>query len=225
MGEMIQFRLGGPAPLAFVTMLAIFGASLWVFATLVRRETRHRRLTALNQWARAHDLRLGSAEDPNASAALGPLAALNPTILKLIKGGRTAIAQIEIAGGGIGASAAAPRVWNVLLREWQSSWPATALRPTAHAMSVVDLFSLSSFPSLMPTQRFVVFGTEARAARAMANSHAPALLPADVGVLAKDRFLILDFSNRPFDEIEFDRLLDLAGQLEVRLTSALAESK
>jgi hypothetical protein len=32
-------------------------------------------------------------------------------------------------------------------------------------------------------------------------------------------YLILDFSTRPFDEVEFDRLLDLANQLTPRLTT------
>jgi hypothetical protein len=151
------------------------------------------------------------------------LASFNPKILSLIRGDRTTIALLETAAAA--PSAAAPKRWHVLLRESETAWPATGLRPTAHTASIVDLFSLSSFPSLMPTQRFVIFGTEPRAARALAKSHAPALLPADVGLLAQDQFLILDFSSRPYDEIEFDRLLDLAGQLEMRLSSALAEVK
>jgi len=43
------------------------------------------------------------------------------------------------------------------------------------------------------------------------------LLPPDVGLLLHGRHLVLDFSDRPFDAIEFGRMLALADQLAARL--------
>jgi hypothetical protein len=69
----------------------------------------------------------------------------------------------------------------------------------------------------MPSERFMIFGTEARAAGLLAQSTAPALLPPDVALIVTGDRLILDFSTRHFDEIEFDRLIQLAQQLAPRL--------
>ena len=71
---------------------------------------------------------------------------------------------------------------------------------------------MTSFPSLGATQRFVVFGGDAEAARALSET-APACSPPDVGLLLHGEFLILDFTSRHFDQIEFERMIDLAEQL------------
>ena len=34
------------------------------------------------------------------------------------------------------------------------------LRPRVNASSVLDLFPLTSFPSMLPPERFVIFGTD-----------------------------------------------------------------
>jgi hypothetical protein len=93
----------------------------------------------------------------------------------------------------------------------------TALRPTSHTSSIIDLFSMSSFPSLGATQRFVIFGADGAAARSLSDSTAAALLPPDIGLILHGMFLILDFTSRPFDQIEFGRMIDLADQLAPRL--------
>ncbi|MGD0462271.1 MAG: hypothetical protein ABSB74_07260 [Tepidisphaeraceae bacterium] len=202
-----------PSPAILLTLALILGASLWVFATLVRRETRHRRLVALTRWARSHHMRLQSA----GGQALPVLKQFNPKIRQVLSGRGITLAQIETADTTATAAATSKRQWNVMVRELSGAWPATALRPTAHNFSLVDLFSLSSYPSLMPSERFMVFGAEARAAKALAESAAPALLPSDVALIVTGNCLLLDFSSRHFDEIEFDRLIDLAEQLAPRL--------
>jgi hypothetical protein len=63
------------------------------------------------------------------------------------------------------------------------------------------------------TDRFIVFGTDSAAARALSKSHARALLPPDVGLLLHGRHVVLDFSTRPFDGIELGRMVALAEQL------------
>jgi hypothetical protein len=97
------------------------------------------------------------------------------------------------------------------------SCPPTGLRPVSHAVSFVDLFSLSSFPSLSAPEQFVIFGSEAAFASAFASAFAelPArnLLRADVGVLVYGRALWLDFSGRVMSHEEFEHLVELATQL------------
>lgn len=206
------------SPGVLLVLFLILGASLWVFAMLVRRETRHRHLVAMAQWARSHDMRLRRRDGD--SSPLFPLEQFNPKIRRSIRGRGITLAQIETADAGITAADSAKRQWNVMLCDLKTPWPATALRPTAHTVSLVDLFSLSSYPSLMPTERFMVFGSEARAATTLAESSAPALLPPDIALIVTGNCLILDFSTRHFDEIEFDRLIDLAKQLAPRLSNA-----
>ena len=73
--------------------------------------------------------------------------------------------------------------WHVLIRQVESNWPPTALRPTAKERSLLDLFSLASFPSMIASERFVIFGADSAAAKALSQSSLPALLPPDVGLL------------------------------------------
>jgi len=206
-----------PSPLMLGTLLLILGASVAVFVALVRRETNRRRAVALARWAWSRGLRVA---DPGDLPGLAPLKQFNAKVHTAIAGQTVTLARIETADAGLTTAAASPRTWNVLVRKLGATWPTTALRPTAHTVSLVDLFSLSSYPSMMPTQRFMIFGSETRAARALAESAAPALLPPDVALVLYADHLILDFSGRPFDEIEFDRLIDLSEQLAPRLVLA-----
>lgn len=103
--------------------------------------------------------------------------------------------------------------WNLLIRSFGGEWPPTGLRPTNAAASALDLFSLSSFPTLAGTERFIAYGTDSSAARVLSKSMLRSLLPPDVGLLLHGGHLVLDFSGRPFDTIEFGRMLSLADQL------------
>jgi hypothetical protein len=204
-----------PTLVVLLTLMMILGASVWVFATLVRRETKNRRALALAQWARSRNLRWANGQA--SLTALAPLQRFNPKPRSVLNGANLTLVQFETAETTVDSAVIAARRWNLIFRTLKTAWPATALRPTAHSISAADLFSLSSYPSLMPTERFMVFGVESRAARALAESTAPALLPADIGLVLFGNHLILDFSARPFDEIEFDRLIDLCEQLAPRL--------
>jgi hypothetical protein len=210
-----QVLVGRPSPLVLGTLFIILGASVGVFVALVRRETRRRRAVALAEWARSRGLRI--AANPNDLPALAPLRQFNAKVRCAIGGQDVTLARLQTADAGLTAAAASPRTWSVMVRKLPCRWPTTALRPTARTVSLVDLFSLSSYPSLMPTERFMIFGSEARAAGALAESEVPALLPADVALVLHQEHLILDFSERPFDEIEFDRMIDLSQQLVPRL--------
>jgi hypothetical protein len=217
LADIIAIPAARPTLKVLLTLLVILGACVWIFVELVRRETRNRRVVALAQWARSRDLRVigkGSGD-----LELWPISQFKPKIMSAISGREMTLARIETVEAGVTNAVASQRVWNVLVKKLGSEWPATALRPTAHIVSAVDLFSLSSYPSLMPTERFVIFGSEARAAQAIAESGLPGLLPADIGLVVMGNHLLLDFSGRPFDEIEFDRVIDLANQLAPRLVA------
>jgi hypothetical protein len=103
--------------------------------------------------------------------------------------------------------------WNLLVRTIGGEWPPTGLRPANAASSALDLFSLTSFPTLAGTERFIAYGTDSSAARVLSRSMLRSLLPPDVGLLLHGGHLVLDFSGRPFDTIEFGRMLALAEQL------------
>ena len=107
----------------------------------------------------------------------------------------------------------------MLIRQVESNWPPTALRPTSSAdeQTLLDNFALASFPSMIASERFVIFGADSAAARSLSKSSLPALLPPDVGLLLHGRRIVLDFSRRHFDTIEFDRMLALADHLTAHL--------
>ena len=104
--------------------------------------------------------------------------------------------------------------WNVLIRKLSdgvSRVPA-GLRPANATASVVDLFQLTTFNSVS-NNRFAVAAVDAQTANRLAKSSARALLPQDVGLLVYGEWMVLDFSARPFDPTELDRLLSVAKQV------------
>ena len=104
----------------------------------------------------------------------------------------------------------------MLVRTIESQWQPTALRPAAAASSLLDLFSLTSFPLMGETQRFVVFGTDS-APRERSASPARGPAPARRRPAAARAAHDPGFLDRPFDEIEFDRMIALAEQLVANL--------
>jgi hypothetical protein len=108
--------------------------------------------------------------------------------------------------------------WNVLTRRLEADWKPTGLRPAGdEAISVLDLFPLRAFPRMGGGHRFVVQGADAAAARVLGQSSVAALLPPDVGLLLHGHHLVLDFSTRPFDAIEFNRMRVLVDQVIAHL--------
>ena len=70
---------------------------------------------------------------------------------------------------------------------------------------------------MAPTERFILYGAESRAARSLGKSSVAALLPPDVGLLLIEQNLVLDFSTRPFDPLELERVDALAEQIVLHL--------
>ena len=199
---------------AFVVLVVVFALSVLMFVALVWRWTHARMWVSISDWARDRGYRASVKDCP----APPPLDALkNAALLSQIcvSDGTSSLMRLEVVGETAGA--AQPKRWHVLVRNIESQWQPTALRPASAPSSLLDLFSLTSFPLMGETQRFVVFGTGSAPARKLSKSRARALLPPDVGLLLHGPHMILDFTDRPFDEIEFDRMIALSEQLVANL--------
>lgn len=198
----------------FATLLVIFVASMGVYALLVRRWTTRRNWVSLTDWASERRMKL--AKD---------LTQLPPPIDQLADRGAQVRLRVDDPPRGISIvqfqtdrdrSSAATNgehpCWNVLIRRLPRPHTPAGLRPAHVASSVVELFRLTSFHGLS-NERFAVLAADALTANKLAKSSARALLPADVGLVLWDDHLMLDFSARPFDPIELDRMLSVAEQV------------
>jgi hypothetical protein len=199
-------------------LIAVFAGSWIMFWLLAHRSTLQRHWVALDEWGRDRGMYLQSCTGLIPPPPLDAITIHRIEMRVCLRGRRSQLLQAESfhPAGGIGVGEAplpAAGTWNMLVREIQTAWPATGLRPTAIRTSFVDLFSLTSYPLLGASERFVVHGTDSRAAAALARSSARGLLPPDIGLMLVGHTLLLDFSERPFDTIEFERMIAVADQI------------
>jgi hypothetical protein len=198
-----------------LVLLTVLLVSVVVVVWQVRRWTTNRRWLALWDWARMSRFRFSRTET-SAAPPLDHLTGRDLRMTTCLEDGRTWLMQLEDSSG-----AAAPmRRYHVLMRAIESDWKPAGLRPTGSAGSFLDLFALSSYPAMGEVERFIIHAADTPAARALSKSHARGLLPPDIGMLLAGRRLMLDFSTRPFDPIEFGRMTALADQLIAHLPSA-----
>jgi hypothetical protein len=216
-----------PSPVVIVTLLVILGASTAVFIALVRRETLRRKWVAMSDWGRARGMTMKDSSDSASlnSPALKIFEPFHPQPQILLESARRTFVQ-----AGMDAPATAPVLTgksprHLLMLRLDSTWAPTGLRPTANNTSILDLFSLSSFPSLATNDSFMVFGSDSSAARLLVESNVAGTLPPDVGLLLHGSYLILDFSSRHFDTIEFGRMMELAEEISPRLNVAAPSRK
>jgi len=190
------------------TLLAILIASGWVFHVLTLQWTTHRPMQAMKDWAGYRRFKYHQTPVPLPPSLHG-LQPLDPKIQTLLTRGPVMLIRLTTA-----AKPASPRpAWNLIIRETQRSQPPAGLRPATAARSFLDLFALSGFPSLLPNERFMIHAAESRDARQLAASNVRGLLPADIGFLVHGPFVTLDFSARPFDSIEFERVMTIMDQI------------
>ena len=198
---------------ALLSLLAALGASAACFAWQTWRWTTGRPRSALADWAGERRFRLDRPPAAALPGGLGVLMAADPRVDVALVRGPVAVVRLSTTAAAGGTRP----VWHLLVRATTRP-PAdpVALRPAvaAHGASVVDLLpGLGGYPSLLPPERFVVFATDARSAKRLANAPARGLLPHDVGLLTHGPAVVLDFSRRPFDGVEFDRMLVIAEQI------------
>jgi hypothetical protein len=195
-----------------VMLLMLAGAG-YVFWRLTHHWTRGRRIAALQEWARAAGMKLHVGEAaalPSALARLGP----EPRALLSIHGQHTWIVQLETQSSKANEP---PRRWHALVRQLGVPSPLVGLRPAHAPASLLDLVPARTFPGLLAPERFVAIGEERAAAEALVASSVRALVPADVGLVLLDDSLVIDFSSRPYDGIEFSRLLAVVDQITPHL--------
>jgi hypothetical protein len=200
-----------------LVLLAILASSSLVYWALVRRWTTQRHWLAMSDWAESHGLTLRRD-----AKALLPRDAMNladppPRAVLSLSDRTTDIVQILIPKGPSKATQDRPMRWNLLVRALQTPWPTTGLRPRGRPHSLLDYLPLENMQAMSPSERFTLYGEQSAAARALGGSSAGALLPPDVGMLLIGQSLILDFSTRPFDPLEFQRMDALARQLAAHL--------
>jgi hypothetical protein len=200
-----------PATFSFgilFTLLLILIASGWVFHVLTVQWTTHRPMQALQDWAADRKFKL---HQPPISlpASLHGLQPLDPKIQLLLTRGPVMLIRLTTAA----KPAQLRPSWNLIIRETQQSQIPAGLRPATAKTSFLDLFALTGYPSLLPPDRFTIFAAESRDARQLAASHVRGLLPADIGYLIHGPFVTLDFSTRPFDVIEFERVMTILEQI------------
>ncbi len=109
------------------------------------------------------------------------------------------------------------RIWHVLVRDIDYYSTPIALRPVNANASLVDLMNLQLFPKMSSEVRFAVYGIRATDAKELAAGPARALLPPDIGLIRNADQIILDFTSRPFDPVEFNRMISVVNQVEAVL--------
>lgn len=218
--------ISAPSLRVILALLLMLGGSIAMFALLVRRWTSRRQWLSLAEWARQRRIKLRSKAATQLPPPLIELERVGARSRLQLTDGPMSIVQFDTDGhdtaarpqgktAPIDATPSRPR-WNVLVRKLGSgkSHPAAALRPAnlASGSSVIDLFRLTSFHGLS-NDRFAMLACDARTAVRLSNSSARALLPPDVGLLLTAEYLVLDFSTRPFDPVELDRMISVAEQV------------
>jgi hypothetical protein len=218
-----------PSLLIVFTLLIMLGGSIAMFALLIRRWTSRRQWLSLAEWARQRGLKLRARDLTLMPEPLVELQRVDARMrLQLADNEGMSIVQFDTeereraprlaaeSGDVVIESASSRPRWNVLLRKLSNgrTHPPAALRPAnlPSGASVVDLFRLTPFHSLS-NDRFAMLAIDATTAQRMANSSARALLPADVGLLLTDQYLVIDFSTRPFDPVELDRMISVSEQI------------
>ncbi len=183
-----------------LTLLLIFFGASAVFFTLIRRFTTQRRWSAMQQWARDHGFRHRGTDWP-----LPPALAISDLPPQLIlASGTTAFVDFT--------PSRSDHPIHVMHRAIDVSITPAGLRPVNDKLSYLDRFRLSAFPLMTENDRFLAVGADSAAARQVVEL-ARRLLPGDLGLLFHGPAMVIDFSNRPFDTIEFDRLVALSDQL------------
>lgn len=203
-----------------LVLAAVLGTSCATYAALVRRATSHRQWVALSDWARDAGYRFASCDPQRPPPPLDQLPAGRAAVRMCLTGPQGTLLEVQTAlpAGPDGAPSlgSQPR-WHLLVRTIPGVWRPTGLRPAHERLSFLDLYSLSSYPLLGTGERFVVFGSDSAEARRLSDSMSRSLLPPNVGLLLHGGTMVLDFSERPFDPLEFTRMIALADQLVQRL--------
>jgi hypothetical protein len=193
----------------FFCLLVIILASSAIFYSLTHRWTSDRRRAAMEDWAVEQRFRMHTAPAAALPAALQSLQSLNARVDISFTRGPLSLLQLTTISQPLSKQSQ----WHILMRELDRAWTPAGLRPVHPERSFLDLFSLTGFPSLLPPERFVIVASDGHAAKEMMNSPVRGLLPPDVGLMVHGPYVTIDFSERPFDTIEFERMIAVMEQI------------
>lgn len=193
-------------PLVLIVVLA---TASFMVVRLVRRHTQGQAAFAMWEWAVDHRFKRIAP----AAVTIDALDEIRDYALRSIdhfrsRDGLTTIYRLQTVSRGD-----VVQQWHTLIRTVDQYSTPIALRPVAAANSLVDLMHLTLFPKLSSQTRFAVYGLRATDARQLAGSAARALLPFDIGLIRNADAVILDFTARPFDPVEFSRMCAIADQI------------
>jgi hypothetical protein len=196
----------GTSLLIFAVLGVMLVASGLMFRVLTERVTSQRQRVSLTEWARDEGFRLRShpAQRPEPFGSLRG----EGVHVRVALTDRAGVVSLMQLGN-----------WHLLTHKIPSDWKPTGLRPTSATDSVLDRFSLESFPLFGSSERFMLFGVDSVSALSLSKSSARGLLPPDVGLLLHGKYLVLDFSLRPFDVVELNRMRVIAGQIVKHLAT------
>jgi hypothetical protein len=200
-------------PEALGVLLAVLFGSSAMFGLLIWRWTARRGWVELSDWAINHRFRLEGRRDARCAQAVQLLP--SPDAHVSLSDGVTEIQRIRTPLGP--GTRTESGIWHILVRRLETEWPATILRPASRPISLADFWPLASMYTMWPGERFVVYGHDRAAVRTLGRSHLRGLLPSDIGLVLTGNSLILDFSARPFDPLELQRMTSLAEQLVAHL--------
>jgi hypothetical protein len=200
-------------------LLAMLSASALVFWILVRRMTVQREHVALVEWGKQAGLELVAPDSSHLRGALHVLLRSVAAVEVCLANPTTRLLRVrtQTAAPAGGKLPDRESHWSIVVRALDRDWKPVGLRPSSASRSLLDFFSLSSFPMAGGAERFLLFAIDSEAAAEFPVASAQALLPHDLGLLMHGREMIIDFSDRRFDGLEFDRLVALAEQLAGRI--------
>ncbi len=206
-------------------LLFVFALSCAMFWVLALRDTTFRRRLAMSDWAKSRSFHIFTKGQADLPQPLASLRQLNPVAILSLAGGDSLILHLQTDPPPSRMVGPIRDHWRLLVRHTGGDWRPAGLRPTRVADSLLDRLQLQDYPGAADdANRLMPLAVDARAAKTLAHSPARTLLPPDVGLFLSGGYLVLDFSTRPFDPIEFDRMLAISSQLVAQLPAVAASS-
>jgi len=202
------------SPLILLMLTSILFAASMTYWLLVRRWTSRRQWVALADWNREQGFKFVRFDEGEIPAPLTHISP-RPRIRFCLQKAPNMFLQLD-------SSESLAETLNLFVRHIETELAPAGLHPVTADRSVIRLFGMEPFPTLRGADRFVTFGADRSAAESLSKSSAAALLPPDVALLLHGQHMILDFSARPFDAIEFQRMLALSDQIITHLPISVA---
>lgn len=191
-----------PDLLIFASLGLMLLGGIVIFSYLVHRETHRRGDVLLSDWARSRQMKRLDRE----RGVPAPLDAWDHRGISLLTGfagGAITVARVQTSEG---------LKWNCLIRSLETSASISGVRSVEASSTLLDLIDLPILPGQGQQHRVVAMGYDIASARALMDRVAP-LIPADLSLIRFDRFILIDFSGRPFDPVELARITQLTEQL------------